>query len=263
MIAVDPSAQETGSGDSVASSPQHGLHLKSVRFMCYFGGEIRLGPNDNKLRYVGGDTHIITVHRSSTFLALHTKPLKLAGMAESDISVKYQLPNGELISVTSDEDVENMMAEYDRILGSALQDDVQDLTSSAAGTIRLFLFNKRGIVSFFRHWINKILSCFKILFTQTDDSGVIGGITSSLRCFLNAVCKFISGLKKLLSELERVVSVLDSFISILQRVSPKLESKLTVIRSYLSQLRSFLSNVTIPDMMISYQWSLIPIYIMQ
>lgn len=66
-------------------------------------------------------------------------------MAESDISVKYQLPNGELISVTSDEDVENMMAEYDRILGSALQDDVQDLTSSAAGTIRLFLFNKRGI----------------------------------------------------------------------------------------------------------------------
>ncbi|KAH9664867.1 hypothetical protein KPL70_020146 [Citrus sinensis] len=227
MIAVDPSAQETGSGDSVASSPQHGLHLKSVRFMCYFGGEIRL--------------------------ALHTKPLRLTGVAESDISVKYQLPNGELISVTSDEDVENMMAEYDRILGSALQDDVQDLTSSAAGTIRLFLFNKRGIVSFFRHWINKILSCFKILFTQTDDSGVIGGITSSLRCFLNAVCKFISGLKKLLSELERVVSVLDSFISILQRVSPKLESKLTVIRSYLSQLRSFLSNVTIPDMMISYQ----------
>lgn len=145
MIAVDPSAQETGSGDSVASSPQHGLHLKSVRFMCYFGGEIRLGPNDNKLRYVGGDTHIITVHRSSTFSALHTKPLKLAGMAESDISVKYQLPNGELISVTSDEDVENMMAEYDRILGSALQDDVQDPTSSAAGTIRLFLFNKRGI----------------------------------------------------------------------------------------------------------------------
>ncbi|GAY38585.1 hypothetical protein CUMW_037780 [Citrus unshiu] len=243
MIAVDPSAQETGSGDSVASSPQHGLHLKSVRFMCYFGGEIRVGPNDNKLRYVGGDTHIIT-------LALHTKPLRLTGVAESDISVKYQLPNGELISVTSDEDVENMMAEYDRILGSALQDDVQDLTSSAAGTIRLFLFNKRGIVSFFRHWINKILSCFKILFTQTDDSGVIGGITSSLRCFLNAVCKFISGLKKLLSELERVVSVLDSFISILQRVSPKLETKLTVIRSYLSQLRSFLSNVTIPDMMI-------------
>ena len=166
MIAVDPSTQETGSGDSVASSPQHGLHLKSVRFICYFGGEIRLGPNDNKLRYVGGDTHIISVHRSSTFLALQTKPLKLAGMAESDISVKYQLPNGELISVTSDEDVENMMAEYDRILGSALQDDVQDLTSSAAGTIRLFLFNKRGIVSFFRHWIDKILSCFKILFTQ-------------------------------------------------------------------------------------------------
>lgn len=242
MITVDPSEQETGSSDSVASSPdQHDLHLTSVRFMCCFGGKIHLGPNDNKLRYAGRHTHIITVHRSSTFSSLHTKLSKLAGMAESDISVKYQLPNGELISVTSDKDVENMMAEYDRLASSS---------GSDAGTIRLLLFTKAGVISFFRRRINKILSYFKILFAQTDVSGVISSITSSLRCFLNAVCKNNSDLKKLLAELKRVVSVLDTFISALQTVSPKLESKPTVIRSYLSQLRSILSNVAIQDMMI-------------
>ncbi|KVH89579.1 uncharacterized protein LOC112526815 [Cynara cardunculus var. scolymus] len=115
--------------DSVASSPRSD-HPPSdgriyddttaqarVRFMCSFGGKILPRPHDNQLRYVGGDTRIVTVLRhNTTFSALLNKLSKLSGT--SDICVKYQLPNEDLdalITVTSDEDVENMLDEYDRL----------------------------------------------------------------------------------------------------------------------------------------------------
>ncbi|KAJ0082576.1 hypothetical protein Patl1_10919 [Pistacia atlantica] len=113
MASLHPSELESGTIDSVASSPRsdhHDLHTSRVRFMCSFGGKILPRPHDNQLRYVGGDTRIVAVHRSTTFSALLTKLSKLAG--GSNISVKYQLPNEDLdalISVTTDEDVENMM----------------------------------------------------------------------------------------------------------------------------------------------------------
>ncbi|XP_071726502.1 uncharacterized protein [Rutidosis leptorrhynchoides] len=67
-----------------------------VRFMCSFGGKILPRPHDNQLRYVGGDTRIVTVLRhNTTFASLSNKLSKL--------------------SVTGDEDVENMMDEYDRL----------------------------------------------------------------------------------------------------------------------------------------------------
>lgn len=88
-----------------------------VRFMCSFGGKILPRPHDNQLRYVGGDTRIVTVLRhNTTFSSLLNKLSKLSGT--TDICVKYQLPNEDLdalISVTSDEDVDNMMDEYDRL----------------------------------------------------------------------------------------------------------------------------------------------------
>ncbi|KAL7593501.1 hypothetical protein Lser_V15G32177 [Lactuca serriola] len=88
-----------------------------VRFMCSFGGKILPRPHDNQLRYVGGDTRMVTVLRhNTTFSSLLNKLSKLSGT--TDISVKYQLPNEDLdalISVTGDEDVENMMDEYDRL----------------------------------------------------------------------------------------------------------------------------------------------------
>ncbi|KAJ9566042.1 hypothetical protein OSB04_002008 [Centaurea solstitialis] len=114
--------------DSAVSSPRSDHHplpdgghettaQARVRFMCSFGGKILPRPHDNQLRYVGGDTRIVTVLRhNTTFSALLNKLSKLSGT--SDICVKYQLPNEDLdalITVTSDEDVENMLDEYDRL----------------------------------------------------------------------------------------------------------------------------------------------------
>ncbi|KAI3800333.1 hypothetical protein L1987_28423 [Smallanthus sonchifolius] len=88
-----------------------------VRFMCSFGGKILPRPHDNQLRYVGGDTRMVTVLRhNTTFASLLNKLSKLSGT--TDVCIKYQLPNEDLdalITVTSDEDVENMMDEYDRL----------------------------------------------------------------------------------------------------------------------------------------------------
>ncbi|KAM6585068.1 hypothetical protein CsatB_012070 [Cannabis sativa] len=124
--------------DSVASSPRsdhqpHDLHTR-VRFMCSFGGKIVPRPHDNQLRYVGGDTRIVAVHRATNFSGLLTKLSKLSGT--SDVIVKYQLPNEDLdalISVTTDEDVENMVDEYDRL--------VQNQNPKST-RLRIFLFSK-------------------------------------------------------------------------------------------------------------------------
>ncbi|KAL4563142.1 hypothetical protein LXL04_027175 [Taraxacum kok-saghyz] len=130
--------------DSVVSSPRsdhlpvdsNRVHDETtaqarVRFMCSFGGKILPRPHDNQLRYVGGDTRIVTVLRhNTTFSSLLNKLSKLSGT--SDISVKYQLPNEDLdalISVTGDEDVENMMDEYDRLAHN-----------HKTGRLRIFLF---------------------------------------------------------------------------------------------------------------------------
>ncbi|XP_006396628.2 uncharacterized protein LOC18014264 [Eutrema salsugineum] len=121
--------------DSLASSPRSEYdNQPRVRFMCTFGGRILPRPPDNQLCYVGGDNRMVAVHRHTTFSSLLSKLAKLSG--KSNISVKYQLPNEDLdalISVSTDEDVENMMDEYDRIAQN------QNPRSSR---LRLFLFTK-------------------------------------------------------------------------------------------------------------------------
>ncbi|CAM6091274.1 unnamed protein product [Calypogeia fissa] len=86
-----------------------------VKFMCSFGGKIFPRPSDGKLRYVGGDTKIIAVNRDTNFLELMAKMTEVYGEA---LILKYQLPDEDLdalISVSSDEDLENMMEEYDKL----------------------------------------------------------------------------------------------------------------------------------------------------
>ncbi|XP_061979535.1 protein PAL OF QUIRKY [Populus nigra] len=136
MSSLHPSELDSVATDSVASSPRsdyHSLHDPRVRFMCSFGGKILPRPHDNQLRYVGGDTRIVAVHRSTTFSTLITKLSKLSAIV--NLSVKYQLPNEDLdalISVTTDEDVENMMDEYDRVLQNQ---------NPRSARLRLFLFS--------------------------------------------------------------------------------------------------------------------------
>ncbi|KAM1245656.1 hypothetical protein ACFX15_036186 [Malus domestica] len=138
MASLHPSELDSAATDSIASTPRsdhpsHDLNSR-VRFMCSFGGKILPRPHDNQLRYVGGDTRIVAVQRTTSFSALLSKLSKLSGL--SDVTVKYQLPNEDLdslISVTTDEDVDNMMEEYDRV--------AQNLNSKSA-RLRLFLFVK-------------------------------------------------------------------------------------------------------------------------
>ena len=137
MASHQPSELDSAASDSVASSPRSDYRMNDVqlrvRFMCSFGGKILPRPHDNQLRYVGGDTRIVAVHRATTFSALLLKLSKLSGTKY--ISVKYQLPNEDLdslISVTTDEDVENMMEEYDRVALSGI--------GSKTARLRLFLF---------------------------------------------------------------------------------------------------------------------------
>ncbi|KAM1218237.1 hypothetical protein EV1_045035 [Malus domestica] len=140
MASLHPSELDSIATDSVASTPRsnhpsHDLNSR-VRFMCSFGGKILPHPHDNQLRYVGGDTRIVAVQRTTSFSALLSKLSKLSGL--SNVTVKYQLPNEDLdslISVTTDEDVDNMMEEYDRI--------AQDQNPKSA-RLCLFLFPKGG-----------------------------------------------------------------------------------------------------------------------
>lgn len=129
---------ESNAADSVASTPRsihHTNHddtatITRVRLMCSFGGKILPRPHDNQLRYIGGDTRIVAVHRHATFPYLLSKLSKLCGT--TNIGIKYQLPNEDLdalITVTTDEDVENMMEEYDRLA-----------LAHKSARLRLFLF---------------------------------------------------------------------------------------------------------------------------
>ncbi|KAH7438576.1 hypothetical protein KP509_04G021300 [Ceratopteris richardii] len=103
-----------------------------MKFLCSHGGKILLKP-DGQLRYVGGDTRLVSFSKNVTFPDLSRKLEKMFG---PNLSIKYQLPSEDLdtlISVTSDDDVENMIDEYKK-------NELRDGTSR----LRAFLFQKNG-----------------------------------------------------------------------------------------------------------------------
>ncbi|GER27808.1 protein kinase-like protein [Striga asiatica] len=115
-----------------ATSPVPGPNEDShrLKFLCSFSGSILPRPQDGKLRYVGGETRIVTIPRHITYEDLMSKMKELF---EHVAVLKYQQPDEELdalVSVVNDDDVINMMEEYDK-LGS-----VDGFTK-----LRLFLFS--------------------------------------------------------------------------------------------------------------------------
>ncbi|XP_031501965.1 uncharacterized protein LOC116265489 isoform X2 [Nymphaea colorata] len=87
-------------------------HSEKPKFLCSFGGRILPRPNDGKLRYVGGDTRIITVRVDLSWKELIQKTFAIFPQPHI---IKYQLPGEDLdalVSVSSDEDLQNMMEEY-------------------------------------------------------------------------------------------------------------------------------------------------------
>lgn len=104
-----------------------------LRLMCSYGGHIIPRPHDKSLCYVGGDTRIVVVDRHSSLADLCMR-LSRTLLNGRPFTLKYQLPHEDLdslISIATDEDLENMIEEYDRI---TIASPLKPLR------IRLFLF---------------------------------------------------------------------------------------------------------------------------
>ncbi|KAL2324140.1 hypothetical protein Fmac_023198 [Flemingia macrophylla] len=140
--APPPPPQHLNYPDSVESSPRSrntdswdepfAPASSKLRLMCSYGGHIVPRPHDKSLCYVGGDTRIIVAERATSLAELSTR-LSKTFLNGRPFTLKYQLPNEDLdslISVTTDEDLENMIDEYDRTAAAAVK----------PSRIRLFLF---------------------------------------------------------------------------------------------------------------------------
>ncbi|RRT79506.1 hypothetical protein B296_00014571 [Ensete ventricosum] len=93
------------------------ISSKRMKFLCSFGGKILPRPSDGKLRYVGGNTRIIRISRDISWEGFMQKTMAIYSRPHT---IKYQLPGEDLdalISVSCDEDLQNMMEEYNVLEG--------------------------------------------------------------------------------------------------------------------------------------------------
>ncbi|KAL1566928.1 hypothetical protein AAHA92_02467 [Salvia divinorum] len=100
------------------------------KVLCSFGGRILPRPIDGKLRYVGGETRIIRINKDVTWKELWQKAIAIY---DETWAIKYQLPGEDLdalVSVSSDEDLLNMMEEC-----NVLED------GEGSKKLRMFLFS--------------------------------------------------------------------------------------------------------------------------
>ncbi|XP_027368865.1 uncharacterized protein LOC113874850 [Abrus precatorius] len=91
----------------------------TLKFLYSYGGMIRPRSPDGKLRYTGGHTRVLALHPPTPFSELKAKLCELGG--SSSITIKCPLPDGELdtlVSITNDEDLANIIEEYDRASSS-------------------------------------------------------------------------------------------------------------------------------------------------
>ncbi|KAL8157028.1 hypothetical protein AgCh_001942 [Apium graveolens] len=96
-------------------APSLNTQSLNIKFLCSYGGKILPRYPDGKLRYHGGHTRLLSVHRSISFSELSVKLGELC--ASNCVSLRCQLPTEDLdalVSITSDEDLFNLIEEYDR-----------------------------------------------------------------------------------------------------------------------------------------------------
>ncbi|KAK4792203.1 hypothetical protein SAY86_022638 [Trapa natans] len=125
--AWDPNPVAAGAGN------RQGLPSK-LRLMCSYGGHIVPRPHDKSLCYVGGDTRIVVVERHVTSLHALSAHLSKTLLHGRPFILKYQLPNEDLdslITVSTDEDLENMIDEHDRTVS---------IPALKPSRLRIFLF---------------------------------------------------------------------------------------------------------------------------
>ncbi|XP_027340767.1 probable serine/threonine-protein kinase DDB_G0282963 isoform X2 [Abrus precatorius] len=117
-----------------ASSGSSESSSMKMKVLCSFGGRILPRPSDGKLRYAGGETRIISIRRNIRFQELMQKTSSIYNEAHV---IKYQLPGEDLdalVSVSSDEDLRNMMEEC------------HDLQSGRGSLkLRIFLFSMNDL----------------------------------------------------------------------------------------------------------------------
>ncbi|XP_038711204.1 uncharacterized protein LOC120005571 [Tripterygium wilfordii] len=111
-----PSTSPTfGSRSATGSTPGSNDDTPRVKFLCSFLGRIMPRPQDGKLRYVGGETRIVSVPRDISYQELMSRMRELY---EEAAFLKYQQPDEDLdalVSVVNDDDVTNMMEEYEKL----------------------------------------------------------------------------------------------------------------------------------------------------
>ncbi|RZC61392.1 hypothetical protein C5167_023142 [Papaver somniferum] len=128
---TSPRSRNNDSWENEQQLPQV-IPNSKLRLMCSYGGHIIPRPHDKSLCYIGGDTRIVVVDRHSSLVSLSSKISRTLLNGRS-FTLKYQLPNEDLdslISVSTDEDLENMIEEYDRTSAASVK----------TSRIRLFLF---------------------------------------------------------------------------------------------------------------------------
>lgn len=106
-----PTTLTTTPGSATSLNEDH----PRLKFLCSFNGSILPRPQDGKLRYVGGETRIVSVPRDIGFEELMGKMKELF---EGASVLKYQQPDEDLdalVSVVNDDDVTNMMEEYEKL----------------------------------------------------------------------------------------------------------------------------------------------------
>ncbi|MED6204504.1 hypothetical protein PIB30_009509 [Stylosanthes scabra] len=113
-----------GDDDSMMRHQQHSLKKvqgAKLRLMCSYGGNIMPHHNHNHdslslLHYVGGDTRMVAVERNTSLKDLSAR-LSNTFLHGRPFTLKYQLPDHQLdnlITVVTDDDLQNMIQEYDR-----------------------------------------------------------------------------------------------------------------------------------------------------
>lgn len=124
-------------GDGVASPKSEDLGGNKFKFLCSYGGQILPRPGDGNLRYIGGETRVVAVSKNAIFQDIMNK---LENMFGVKVFIKYQLPMEDLdvlVSVTCDEDLQNMKEEYDRYESFCCKE--------SCPLLRIFLFPSKQI----------------------------------------------------------------------------------------------------------------------
>ncbi|KAD3067843.1 hypothetical protein R6Q59_018041 [Mikania micrantha] len=127
-----PSGGSNASDRTSDESGDDSVSGRKVKFLCSYGGKILPRPSDGVLRYVGGDTRIISVRRDVGFDELIQKMFDSHGQ---NLVIKYQLPGEDLdalVTVSRPDDLENMMDEYDKLI---------EKSSDGSAKLRVFLFS--------------------------------------------------------------------------------------------------------------------------